>query len=159
MYTSLNLTNVLHIFGQHMDAVCTQQEHKKASFFGGAKVKGSTEIQPTNHMRSVTITHSIHAWYIYQHLPLKNQPSVGKYTSPMDGILSLDVIRWIKCNLFKQKTLHIIVFPKPCPKESTNGSFVQWFLIAKKRPIWSWPATWLPPKCTKVAPWNLLLSW
>ena len=30
------------------------------------------------------LTHSIHAWYIYLHLPLKNQLNVGKYTSPMD---------------------------------------------------------------------------
>ena len=25
-----------------------------------------------------------HVWYIYLHLPYKNQPNVGKYTSPMD---------------------------------------------------------------------------
>ena len=47
----------MHILGQHMDAVITQQEHRKASHFGGKKVKGFTEIQPTNHLRTVTITH------------------------------------------------------------------------------------------------------
>ena len=26
----------------------------------------------------------IHVWYIYLHLANKNQPNVGKYTSPMD---------------------------------------------------------------------------
>ena len=33
------------------------------------------------------ITHTIHVWYIYHYLPtfsMKNQPNVGKYTSPMD---------------------------------------------------------------------------
>ena len=30
----------------------------------------------------------MYVWYIYLHLPyftIKNQPNVGKYTSPMDG--------------------------------------------------------------------------
>ena len=34
------------------------------------------------------ISHTIHVWYIYipiyHHLPLKNQPNVGKHTIPMD---------------------------------------------------------------------------
>ena len=29
-------------------------------------------------------SHRIHVWYIYLHLPLKEQPNVGIYTSPMD---------------------------------------------------------------------------
>ena len=34
------------------------------------------------------MTHKIHVyvWYIYLHLPLKNQLNVGRYTSPMDPL-------------------------------------------------------------------------
>ena len=35
------------------------------------------------------LSHRIHVWYMYLHLPyftIKNQPNVGKYTSPMDGM-------------------------------------------------------------------------
>ena len=43
-----------------------------------------------------TITHTIHVWYIYLHLPyftIKKQPNVGKYTSPMDGMGYV----WLPC--------------------------------------------------------------
>ena len=37
-------------------------------------------------MDKIEASQTIHVWYIYLHLPLKNKPHVGKYTIPMDGI-------------------------------------------------------------------------
>ena len=37
----------------------------------------------------IILTQTIHVWYIYLHENHKNQPHVGKYTSPMDGMYGL----------------------------------------------------------------------
>ena len=39
------------------------------------------------------VTHTIHVWYIYLHLPYKSTIHVGKYTSPMDPMGHSEVIR------------------------------------------------------------------
>ena len=41
--------------------------------------------------RKSVYTHSIHAWYIYLHLPSKSTIHVGKYTSPMGGIKAVNL--------------------------------------------------------------------
>ena len=36
--------------------------------------------EPTKYVRYKLDSHRIHVWYIYLHLPNKNQPNVGEYT-------------------------------------------------------------------------------
>ena len=53
------------------------------------------------------LTHSIHVWYIYLHLPYTLTINVGKYTSPMDGK------GW--CNPSPKKT------PNPLPRRTPTN--------------------------------------
>ena len=46
------------------------------------------------------LSHTIHVWYVYLHLPLKNPPTVGKYTvRPMDA-MGLWPILFLPWNLY-----------------------------------------------------------
>ena len=93
-----------------------------------------------------TISHRIHVWYIYLHLPYKSTIHVGKYTSPMDclgnyGKGNFSVVFGHVGRLVATPTVwrRQLLLPKvPCPlvplgfwKELTRmilATFMKWWL-------------------------------